>query len=159
MNLADAIRRAAQAPSPVAATSVAVNWEEPAQMLVSEPDVQEFDPEPLAPEVHASEEAPMSDEPQADLAETPIFGGTTVKLEMYLTPEQLSSLFRAVAANQHTLLTSREAASYLRVSSTTLESMAQEGTIPGFLVDGRWRFSKQAIEEWLTQQVNQKEAA
>lgn len=159
MNLADAIRRAAQAPSPVAATSVAVNWEEPVQVLVSEPDVQEFDPEPLAPEVHASEEAPMSDEPQADLTETPIFGGTAVKLEMYLTPEQLSSLFRAVAANQHTLLTSREAASYLRVSSTTLESMAQEGTIPGFLVDGRWRFSKQAIEEWLTQQVNQKEAA
>lgn len=101
----------------------------------------------------------MSDEPQAEFNESPIFGGTTVKLEMFLTPEQLSSLFRAVAANQHTLLTSREAASYLRVSNTALESMAQEGTIPGFLVDGRWRFSKQAIEEWLTQQVHQKEAA
>lgn len=85
--------------------------------------------------------------------------GATVRLEMFLTPEQLSSLFRAVAANQHTLLTAREAASYLRISASALETMATDGVIPGFLVDGRWRFSKQAIDEWLTQQTLRQEAA
>lgn len=159
MNLADAIRRAAQAPVPVSTTPAAVAWEEPEARFERPTSESIFEQEPLTPEALFSEEAPMSEEPQIESTESPNFGGTAVRLEMYLTPEQLSSLFRAVAANQHTLLTSREAASYLRVSATSLESLASEGSIPGFLVDGRWRFSKQAIDEWLTQQKIQKEAA
>ena len=90
----------------------------------------------------------------------PSSAGAAVRLELFLTPEQLSNLFRAVAANQHTMLTLREAASYLRISANSLDSMAHEGEIPGFLIDGKWRFSKAAIDEWLTaQQQLRKESA
>ncbi len=146
MNLADAIRKASQAPTPMAATDIPANWDEPA--LVAAPSHPETFPS-------FEEEQKMIDEPTFESSTS----GTTVRLEMFLTPEQLSSLFRAVAANQHTLLTSREAANFLRITPSALEAMAGEGTVPGFLVDGRWRFSKQALDEWLTQQKFQKEAA
>lgn len=148
MNLADAIRKASQASTPMAATNIPANWDDPETLPA------------LAPREHESfpsfeEEPMMIEEPTFENAAN----GTTVRLEMFLTPEQLSSLFRAVAANQHTLLTSREAANYLRITPSALESMAVEGTVPGFLVDGRWRFSKQAIDEWLAVQKFHKEAA
>lgn len=148
MNLADAIRKASQAPTPMAATDIPAHWDEPRTLPT---------PSPRQPESFPSfeEEPKMIEEPTF---ENPA-SGTTVRLEMFLTPEQLSSLFRAVAANQHTLLTSREAANYLRITPSALESMAAKGTVPGFLVDGRWRFSKQAIDEWLAVQKFHKEAA
>jgi hypothetical protein len=31
--------------------------------------------------------------------------------------------------------------------------MAEEGQIPAFLVDGRWKFPRQAVEEWVTLQT------
>ena len=90
----------------------------------------------------------------------PATAGAAVRLELFLTPEQLSNLFRAVAANQHTMLTLREAASYLRIPSNTLDTMAHEGELPGFLIDGKWRFNKIAIDEWLVaQQKSRKESA
>lgn len=160
MNLADAIRRASKAPIPLAnaTPSAAVAWEE---QPFPEPKPAETVgvPENFVSHVTHTEEDTMSNEPTPDLTEAPAPTGTAVRLEMFLTPEQLSSLFRAVAANQHTLMTAREAASYLRVTASALEAMATEGEIPGFLVDGRWRFSKQAIDEWLVQQTHVKEAA
>lgn len=83
--------------------------------------------------------------------------GSVVRLELFLTPEQLSGLFRAVVANQHTVMTLREAASYLRVSASRLEEMAQEGDIPAFLIDGKWRFPRNSVDEWLTMQPFRKE--
>ena len=76
------------------------------------------------------------------------------------SPEQLSHFFRSIAANQHTMLTSREAAAYLRITSHKLEEMAHSGDIPGFMIDGKWRFSKTVIDEWLTERQHQwKESA
>ena len=83
--------------------------------------------------------------------------GSVVRLELFLTPEQLSGLFRAVVANQHSVMTLREAASYLRVSASRLEEMAQEGDIPAFLIDGKWRFPRNSVDEWLTMQPFRKE--
>lgn len=159
MNLADAIRRASMAPTPMATPlPSALAWDEQAFPEAQAPQPVGV-PENFVPQSTHTEEAIMSNDPTPDLTEAPAQAGTAVRLEMFLTPEQLSSLFRAVAANQHTLMTAREAASYLRVTASALEGMATEGEIPGFLVDGRWRFSKQAIDEWLVQQTHVKEAA
>lgn len=160
MNLADAIRKAAQHHVPIEATPVPIH-DEPTQAPAFEVEDVAQAPETVAiPEsfqAESREPSPMNStpEPTGDLQ-----SGAAVRLELFLTPEQLSNLFRAVAANQHTMLTLREAASYLRVSSGSLESLAHEGEIPGFLIDGKWRFSKAAIDEWLTaQQVQRKESA
>ncbi|HMS54725.1 MAG TPA: helix-turn-helix domain-containing protein [Fimbriimonadaceae bacterium] len=85
--------------------------------------------------------------------------GSVVRLELFLNPEQLTNLFRAVSATQHSMMTLREAASYLRVHATVLEQMAQDGEIPAFNIDGRWRFPKSGVDEWLTLQAFRKESA
>jgi excisionase family DNA binding protein len=46
-------------------------------------------------------------------------------------------------------MTLREAAHYLRLRLAEVESLAEQGIIPGFKVDGRWRFLKNALDEWL----------
>jgi excisionase family DNA binding protein len=86
-----------------------------------------------------------------------IANGSVVRLELFLSPEQLSGLFRAVIANQHSVMTLREAAQYLRMSPAKLELMAQEGEIPGLQLDGRWRFTRSAVDEWMSLQSFRKE--
>ena len=174
MNLADAIRKAAQSqPQPVVqAVPVAVTMAmdpipapaqaEPEFAPISQPVVFEgLDEDTPMTAEPAFETVPEQGAPQLELSasEHVASAGTTVRLELFLTPEQLSHLFRAVAANQHSMMTLREAAALLRVPAHSLEQMAQEGDIPGFLIDGRWRFSKSAIEEWLTQRQPRKETA
>ena len=78
--------------------------------------------------------------------------GNVVRLELFLSAEQMSGLFRAIMAGQHTVMTAREAAAYLRVSKDTLMKLAEEGEIPGIVIDGRWRFPKPNLDEWLTMQ-------
>ena len=85
--------------------------------------------------------------------------GTVVRLELFLSPEQLTNLFRSVTAGQHSMMTLREASAYLRVSSGALETMAQEGLIPAISLDGRWRFPRPALDEWLTSQAYGKDTA
>lgn len=83
--------------------------------------------------------------------------GNVVRLELFLSAEQMSSLFRNVVANQHTVMTQREAASYLRIPAATLDQMAQDGEIPAFQIDGKWRFSRSGLDEWLAVQMQQRE--
>ncbi|MEQ1821627.1 MAG: helix-turn-helix domain-containing protein [Fimbriimonadaceae bacterium] len=146
MNLADAIRKASHLPltAPVVEHP---QVQEPAEPMMASPF--EFEPE----------ETNMND--NTDQSQGEVIGQqqTAVRLELLLTPDQLSNLFRAVAANQHTLWTVRDAASYLRISGHSLESMADKGEIPGFKVDGRWRFAKATIDEWLKYSQTTKEAA
>jgi excisionase family DNA binding protein len=42
-----------------------------------------------------------------------------------------------------------EAAQYLRISSSSLYKLAQEGRIPCQKVGRHWRFRKEAIDRWL----------
>lgn len=75
--------------------------------------------------------------------------GNAVRFEIFLSPEQLSCLFRALVATQHSMMTMREAASYLRITAGALEQLAQEGKIPALQIEGRWRFPKSGIDEWV----------
>ncbi len=44
-----------------------------------------------------------------------------------------------------------ELAEYLKISRSTLYILAREGRLPGQKVGKRWRFHKDAIDEWLKQ--------
>lgn len=98
-----------------------------------------------------SEQVPMPSNPNSTVR-----SGNVVRLELFLSPEQLNSLFRALVATQHGMLTLREAAQYLRVHPTTVEQMAQDGHIPALMIEGRWRFPKSSLDEWLNLQVFKK---
>lgn len=84
-----------------------------------------------------------------DQANPHVNNGNVVRLELFLTAEQMGGLFRAIMAGQHSVLTAREAASYLRISKERLERLADEGEIPGIILDGRWRFPKPNLDEWM----------
>ncbi|MBI1755603.1 MAG: helix-turn-helix domain-containing protein [Fimbriimonas ginsengisoli] len=130
-----------------------------------------FDPEvgPPNPIDEPTQSAMAAARPERSLPDTPIDPfdipdqqsqpGTPVRFEMFLTPEQLSNLFRAVIANQHTVFTLREAANHLRLHAHVLEEMARAGDIPAFLVDGKWRFSRNGLDEWMNTQASRKEAS
>lgn len=141
MNLADAIRQAAQTngsplPAEVPAPKIEVI------------DTQATRPTaPMESTMEQHEETRLPDPPS-----TAVSHGGVVRLELFLSPEQLSGLFRAVVANQHTVMTLREAAQYLRMAPSALEQMAGEGQVPALLIDGKWRFSRAAVDEWLNLQ-------
>lgn len=141
MNLADAIRRAA--------LSSGTALGQP------EPRAQHEDFTPIIEQ--AFDGGTSGDETQVN---TQDLNGrhNTVRLELVLNPEQLKGFFGAVIASQHSVLTLREAANFLRVSQTALEKMAQNGEVPGIQVDGKWRFTRPALEDWLWTQPTRKEA-
>lgn len=47
------------------------------------------------------------------------------------------------------LMSIREAADYLGISSTTLYKLAQRGAIPATKVGGSWRFSRTLLDDWI----------
>jgi len=177
VNLADAIRQAAQRksdegqqeiamptvqannpplmPAPAKAKSrksekkaviedhleVVQNWGNDTGKLTIETGTEE------AAELYASDLA--SGEPVHLPEGTPFGAGNAVRFEIFLSPDQLSCLFRALVATQHSMLTLREAAHYLRIPSSTLELLAAESKIPALHIDGRWRFPKSGIDEWI----------
>lgn len=49
------------------------------------------------------------------------------------------------------LMSIKEAADYLRVSSTTVYKLAQNGAIPATKVGGSWRFSRGLLDDWIAQ--------
>ena len=50
-------------------------------------------------------------------------------------------------------LTVEEVAGRFGVTPTTVYRLAQRGTLPGFKVGNQWRFSRQMLEGWVTDQV------
>lgn len=80
----------------------------------------------------------------------PVRTGNVVRLEMFLSPEQMTTLLKSVIGSQHSVMTIREAAAYLRVNSNALEQMAESGEIPAFQIEGRWRFQRSTVDEWLS---------
>ena len=49
------------------------------------------------------------------------------------------------------VMTIDELADYLKISKSTLYKLAQNGALPGIKVGRRWRFHKEAVDEWLRQ--------
>ena len=138
MNLADAIRKASTEGVP-----------SQGQDSFSLPPSIPTDPQSETKTMHNSTPEP---------ANPHVNGGNVVRLELFLTAEQMSGMFRAIMAGQHTVLTLREAASYLRVNANKLVKLAEAGDIPGVLIEGSWRFPKPNLDDWLTMQtVNHEE--
>lgn len=138
MNLADAIRKASTEGAQVAPQ--APNVEQNKEQADGKININSVSPS-----------APTGSSP--DEPSYHINSGNVVRLELFLSAEQMSGLFRAIMAGQHTVMTSREAASYLRISKDKLEKLAEEGEIPGVVLDGRWRFPKPNLDDWLTLQT------
>ncbi len=132
MNLADAIRKAAG--SPVAAQAEPV--------FVFEVEV------PVSPKGEVVE-LPVAQNASVEEIEGDVAPTTVVRLELALTPEQLQGLFRTIIDTQRTVLTTREAAGLLRLPQHKIESLAEAQELPGFKIDGKWRFSRAALMDWL----------
>jgi len=127
MNLADAIRQAAQH----SGTPLGPNLTEESEQVLA-----------------AQKEISIVSE---TVNTTPDNGMLTnvVRLELVLNPEQLSSLLRAIVAGQHSVMTLREAAAYLRLPCNTVDQLATEGKLPALSIDGKWRFTHAALDEWM----------
>lgn len=89
----------------------------------------------------------------------PVAGGSVVRLELFLSPEQLMSLFRTIVTTHHTVMTSREAAAFLRIAPAVLEQLAESHEIPAFQMDGKWRFSRASLDEWLSMRASERRAS
>ncbi len=48
------------------------------------------------------------------------------------------------------IMTPREAAEYLTLNVRTIYRLAKDGKLPGRKVGGSWRFSKDALDKWLS---------
>jgi excisionase family DNA binding protein len=51
------------------------------------------------------------------------------------------------------ILTVSELSEYLHVHRTTIYRMLREGNLPGFRIGSDWRFSLEAIEQWLRDEI------
>lgn len=76
-----------------------------------------------------------------------------VRLELQLTHEQLAALFRSVLARGQSVMTLKEASALLRLEPPVLQRMAERRELPAFQVEGRWRFPRAGVEEWLAAQI------
>ncbi len=96
--------------------------------------------------------APAMPEPafQSPLPEPPqVNSGNVVRLELFLSSEQMAVMLKSLLAGQHSILTLREAAAYLRIPQSTLADLAEANEVPGVSLDGRWRFPKNSLDDWL----------
>lgn len=57
-----------------------------------------------------------------------------------------------MAAKLSVIMTIEDLAEYLKISKSTLYKLAQQGGLPGQKVGKRWRFHKDAIDNWLKRQ-------
>jgi len=53
-------------------------------------------------------------------------------------------------------LTVAELSEYLQIHRTTIYRMLREGRLPGFRIGSDWRFSREAIDEWVRDQMEGK---
>ena len=54
-----------------------------------------------------------------------------------------------MAAKRDETMTMDELAEYLKISKSTLYKLAVENKLPGTKIGKRWRFHKDAIDEWV----------
>lgn len=151
MNLADAIRKASERASDEGAA--------PRAWIPTESFAPRVSPLDSAPESVGEDTPPVQQEAAFETPEVPrepalpepptVTSGNVVRLELFLNSEQMTGLLKAILAGQHSVLTLKEAAAYLRVSPGSVQEMAEQGDIPGVLVNGAWRFPKTSLDEWM----------
>jgi len=49
-------------------------------------------------------------------------------------------------------MTVNEVADYLKMKTVTIYKHAQQGKIPGFKVGSKWRFTRETIDKWISDQ-------
>jgi excisionase family DNA binding protein len=54
--------------------------------------------------------------------------------------------------NDHEVLTMKEICDLLQVNQSTVYKLLRERSIPGFRVGSDWRFRRDVIERWMTEQ-------
>lgn len=163
MHLVDAIRMAAQKsvaaqppgepaapPAPAAPANDISEAPIPMEQKKTNPT-----PEKAVPNVPISG-ATQVNEPVGVNPAVPAAGGSVVRLELFLTPEQMNQMLRGILNGAHTVMTLREAAQYLRMSQESLVQLAEAGEIAGFIVENKWRFPRHSVDEWMTLQTLQK---
>ena len=52
-----------------------------------------------------------------------------------------------------TLMTTKEAATYLKLNYMTVYKLAQRGKIPATKVGGNWRFKKEILDDWIAREA------
>lgn len=57
------------------------------------------------------------------------------------------------------VMTVKDLSEYLRVHRTTIYRLLRSGQIPGFRIDGDWRFHIKAIDEWRSQREGGRRSA
>lgn len=166
MNLADAIRKAAEKGLPEAAPAKA--WDsstgpkakpEPVENPIPHLQLELSEPEhvEIAGETADEQDEVRIPEPRQEDQQAPYFPepptvttGNVVRLELFLNSEQMTGLLKAILAGQHSVLTLKEAAAYLRISPNSLQELAEQGEVPGVQMNGAWRFPKSSLDEWMT---------
>ncbi len=150
MNLADAIRKASERVGDDAAPKAWI----PSEALAPPISRGETLAEPVTSlqgetteEVSSEASEPIKEHAFPD--PPTVTSGNVVRLELFLNSEQMTGLLKAILAGQHSVLTLKEAAAYLRVSPGSVQEMAEQGDIPGVLVNGAWRFPKSSLDEWM----------
>ncbi len=117
--------------------------------------------ETVAPQIPDMPISGMPDFPPAENVPEPpqVTSGNVVRLEMFLNNEQMTSMLKALMAGQHSILTLREAAAFLRIAPSRLLELAETGEVPGILLDGRWRFPRHSLDEWIYHEGMNKESS
>ena len=172
MNLADALRKAAMRAEHVTVTPQFTVLPSEAHAFAENPEIaaavdaiptpqadasplEEFTPKKAIRKKGGTVVAggPVEEVEEVQPPSTPSPTNTTmVRVELFLGPEQLHLLLSAMTHSQRSVLTLREAAAYLRVTPAKLEQLASDRKVPAFLLDGKWRFSKSGLDEWLALQ-------
>lgn len=132
MNLVEAIRTAAQKPKDdpgFTAINTSANSGDPVAK------------QPLPPSPAPSS---IAEESHDDMR--------SVRFECFLTQQQIGDLLHWLSQNLRSVMTLREAAHYLRLKSAKVQVLAERGDLPAFRVDGRWRFLKSSLDDWMTAQ-------
>lgn len=66
-----------------------------------------------------------------------------------MNPADPATTARLASSELPDVLTVEQAAELLQLSSKTLKRLAQAGRVPGRRVGNQWRFSRQALMDWL----------
>jgi excisionase family DNA binding protein len=62
-------------------------------------------------------------------------------------------------ADHHNILTIKEVCDLLRLHPMTVYKLARQNKIPRFRVGSDWRFRRDALERWMTEQTTRPRAA
>jgi excisionase family DNA binding protein len=81
----------------------------------------------------------------------------TELVDRYLGEEDVSAP-GPIAAEDPEVLTLEQLAELLQVDEKTVRSLAAKGDLPGRKLDTEWRFSRQAVLEWLATPERQRRA-